>query len=56
VGKPVFDLPSLVKFATTSPEVGHYLLTELGKVDDAWTRVERAGMNYGVMPKVVMKP
>ncbi len=56
VGKPVSDLPSLIKFAATSPEVGQYLLTELGKVDDAWAKVERKGMNYGVMPKVASKP
>ena len=56
VGKPVSDLPSLIKFAVTSPEVGQYLLTELGKVDDSWAKVERAGMNYGVMPKVASKP
>jgi hypothetical protein len=28
------------------------LLDALGKVDDAWAKVERAGMTYGVMPKV----
>jgi hypothetical protein len=56
VGKPVSDLPSLIKFAATSPEVGQYLLTGLGKVDDAWAKVERTGMNYGVMPKVASKP
>jgi uncharacterized protein YcfL len=56
VGKPVSDLPSLIKFAATSPEVGQYLLTGLGKVDDSWAKVERAGMNYGVMPKVASKP
>lgn len=56
VGKPVSDLPSLINFAATSPEIGQYLLTELGKVDDAWARIERVGMNYGVMPKVAVKP
>ena len=52
VGKPVSDLPSLIKFSATSPELGAYLLTEVGKVDDAWGKVERAGMNYGVMPTI----
>ena len=55
VGKPVSDLPSLIKFAATGPEVGQYLLTELGKVDDAWAKVEGRGMNYDVMPKVASK-
>ena len=50
MGKPVSDLPSLIKFAATSPELGHYLLSALGTVDDAWGRVERVGMSYGVMP------
>ena len=52
VGKPVSDLPSLIKFAATSPELGVYLLTALGKVDDAWGDVEVVGMDYGVMPKI----
>lgn len=52
VGKPTPDLPALIKFAAGSPGVGQYLLAGLGKVDDAWARVERAGMNYGVMPKI----
>ena len=51
-GKPVSDLPSLIKFTVTSPELGQYLLAELDKVDEAWAKVERAGMNSGVMPKV----
>jgi len=55
VGKPVSDLASLIKLAASSPELGQYLLTELGKVDDAWARVERAGMNYGAMPKMSVK-
>jgi hypothetical protein len=50
VGKPVSDLPSLIKFAAASPEVGQYLLAALGRDDDAWGKVEREGMNYGVMP------
>jgi hypothetical protein len=52
VGKPVTDLPSLIKFAASSPELGVYLLTGLGKVDDAWGKVEVVGMDYGVMPKI----
>ena len=55
-GKPASDLQSLIKLATTSPQVGSYLLSELGKVDDAWAKVERVGMNYGVMPKPVVNP
>lgn len=55
VGQPVSDLPSLIKFAAKSSELGQYLLTGLGKVDDAWAKVERVGMNYGVMPTVVLK-
>jgi len=51
MGKPVTDLQSLITFAATSPELGQYLLVTLGKVDDAWGKVERTGMNYGVMPK-----
>lgn len=50
VGKPVTDLPSLIKFAATSPELGQYLLAALNKDDEAWGKVERAGMSYGVMP------
>ncbi len=52
VGQPVSDLPSLIKFAAKSSELGQYLLAGLGKVDDAWAKVERVGMNYGVMPTV----
>jgi len=52
VGKPVSDLPSLIKFAATSPELGMYLLTAVGKVDDAWGNVEVVGMDYGVMPRI----
>jgi hypothetical protein len=52
VGKPVSDLPSLIKFAATSPDLGHYLLSALGTVDDAWGKVERVGMSYGVMPMI----
>jgi hypothetical protein len=51
LGQPVSDLPSLIKFAATSPELGQYLLAALNKVDDAWGKVERASMNYGVMPR-----
>lgn len=52
VGKPVSDLPSLIKFAAANPGAGEYLLAAVSKVDDAWGKVERAGMNYGVMPKI----
>jgi hypothetical protein len=51
-GKPVSDLPSLIKFAASSPGLALYLLSELGRVDDAWGKVERVGMDYGVMPKI----
>lgn len=50
VGQPVRDLPSLIKFASQSAELGHYLLSALDTVDDAWGKVERVGMSYGVMP------
>jgi hypothetical protein len=56
LGSPVSDLPSLIKFASSSPELGRYLLAQLGKVDDAWARVERVGMNYGAIPKVLKTP
>ncbi len=56
VGKPTVDLASLIKFASSSAEIGHYLLSELDKVDSAWAKVERAGMNYGIMPKLATKP
>jgi hypothetical protein len=52
VGKPVSDLSSLIKFAVANPRVGEYLLAAVSKVDDAWGKVERTGMNYGVMPDV----
>jgi hypothetical protein len=55
MGDPVCDLPSLIQFAAKSSELGQYLLTGLGKVDDAWAKVERVGMNYGVMPTIVLK-
>ena len=51
MGKPVTDLQSLIRFAATSPELGQYLLAALNKDDEAWGKVERTGMNYGVMPK-----
>lgn len=51
VGKPVSDLTSLIKFTATSPELGHYLLSALGAVDDAWGKVERVAMDHGVMPE-----
>ncbi len=52
VGKPVNDVPSLIRFAATDSGLGRYLLDELGRLDDAWGKVERAGMNYGIMPTV----
>ena len=51
LGKPVTDLPALIKFAASSPELAKYLLAALDEDDAAWGKVERAGMNYGVMPK-----
>lgn len=51
-GKPVSDLPGLIKFAAGNPGAGEYLLTAVSKVDDAWANVERAGMNDGVMPAI----
>jgi hypothetical protein len=56
VGKPVSNLASLIQFTAASPELGQYLLIELGKVDDTWAKVERAGMEYGAMPRVSVKP
>jgi len=49
-GKPVTDVPSLVKFAVTNPTLGQYLLGALNKADEAWENLERTAMNYGVMP------
>jgi hypothetical protein len=49
VDKPVSDLPSLIRFAAATPELGKYLLAALDKLDSAWGKVERAGMNYGVI-------
>jgi hypothetical protein len=50
-GKEVADLPTLIKFAATNPTLGHYLLSALDKVDDAWAKLDRTAMNYGVMPE-----
>ncbi|HXF10272.1 MAG TPA: hypothetical protein VN625_05765 [Desulfuromonadaceae bacterium] len=50
--KPVIDVPSLIKFAAGNPESGRYLLTALDRADEAWQKVERVGMNYGVMPAI----
>jgi uncharacterized protein YceK len=50
-GKPVTDLPSLVKFAVTNPALGQYLLGALSKDDEAWEKLARSAMNYGVMPE-----
>lgn len=50
-GKPVTDLPSLVKFAATNPALGQYILDALNKDDEALEKLERSAMNYGVMPE-----
>jgi|GEM_PF-6310424 len=50
-GKPVTDLPSLIKFTVTSPGIGQYLLDALNKDDEALKKLERSAMNYGVMPE-----
>jgi hypothetical protein len=50
-GKPVTDLPALIKFALTNPALGQYLLDALNKDDDALAKLERVAMNYGVMPE-----
>jgi hypothetical protein len=49
VGKPVTDLPSLVKFAAKDKALAEYLLSALDKVDEAWSKLDRTAMNYGVM-------
>jgi hypothetical protein len=56
VGKPVKDVASLIRFAAASAEIRRYLLAELGALDDAWGKVERAGMSYGVMPSAAKAP
>lgn len=50
-GKPVTDVPALVKFAVTNPGLGEYLLGAVNSADEAWDKVERTAMNYGVMPE-----
>ncbi|MBU6411327.1 MAG: hypothetical protein KGJ60_01210 [Verrucomicrobiota bacterium] len=50
-GKPATDAPSLVKFAVTNPRLGEYLLGALGRSDEAWNKLERTAMNYGVLPE-----
>jgi hypothetical protein len=43
------DLQSLFKLAEKSPTVAQILLTGMDRVDDAWAKVERVAMDYGVM-------
>ena len=50
-GKPVTNLPGLIKVAVGSPELGQYLLDALSQEDAAWEKLERSAMNNGVMPK-----
>ena len=50
-GKPVTNLPELIKVAVTDPALGQYLLDALNQDDAAWEKLERTAMNYGVMPK-----
>lgn len=50
-GKPVGGVSALVKFAVSDPGLGKYLLGGVDRVDDAWDKLERTAMNYGVMPE-----
>jgi hypothetical protein len=50
-GKPVTDLPSLIKFAGSNLGLSQYLLGVLNDVDRAWMKVERTAMTDGVMPE-----
>jgi hypothetical protein len=50
-GKPVTNLVSLVKFAATDPGLGQYLLGAVNTGDEAWEKLARSAMNYGVMPE-----
>jgi hypothetical protein len=50
-GKPVTDLPALIKFAVANPAFGQYLLGALNQDDEALAKLERSAMNYGVMPE-----
>jgi hypothetical protein len=50
-GKPVTNLPELIKVAAASPALGQYLLNALDQTDAAREKLERSAMNYGVMPK-----
>ncbi len=49
LGKPAGDLPALIKFAATNEMLGQYLLGALTRVDEAWAKLDRTAMNYGVM-------
>lgn len=51
LGRPVTDLPSLVKFVASDKALGQYMLSALNQVDEAWSRLERTAMDYGVMPE-----
>ena len=50
VGKPVQDLPSLIRVAATNSGLSQYLLDALTQVDNTWSKLNRTAMNYGVMP------
>jgi len=49
--KPVTNVTSLVKFAVTNPGLGEYLIGAVNSADEAWDKLERTAMNYGVMPE-----
>lgn len=55
-GKAVTDTPSLIKFAASNSGFSQYLLGALDKTDEAWGKLERTAMNYGVMPEPETKP
>lgn len=50
-GKPVTNAATLVKFAVSDPGLGKYLLGAVNRADDAWDKLERTAMNYGVIPE-----
>lgn len=50
-GKPATNVVSLVKFAATDPGLGQYLLGAVNSEDNAWEKLARSAMNYGVMPE-----
>lgn len=49
-GKTVNDTPALVKFVASNSGFAQYLLGGLDKTDEAWGKLERTAMNYGVIP------